>query len=72
MLQLIERIRERLAQSTCFNEAAISHGVVTTILNALGWGSTDLEQMVPEYPIQRGRVDFALFALGHRPGVLIE
>lgn len=73
MLTLIERIRERLAQGAYANEAAISHGIVTPILNALGWDSADPEQMVPEYSIvQRGRVDFALFGLGHRPSVFIE
>jgi hypothetical protein len=72
MLQLIERIRERLAQGAYVNEAAISHGIVTPILNALGWDSADPEQMVPEFSIQRGRVDFALFGLGHRPAVFIE
>jgi hypothetical protein len=72
MLQLIERIRERLAQGAYVNEAAISHGIVTPILNALGWDSADPDQMVPEFSIQRGRVDFALFGLGHRPAVFIE
>jgi hypothetical protein len=73
VLTLIERIRERLAQSAYPNEAAISHGVVTPILNALGWDSADPTQLAPEYPIpQRGRVDFALFGLGHTPAVFIE
>ncbi len=72
MLELIERIRERLAQGAYVNEAAISHGVVTPILNALGWDSADPDQLVPEFALPRGRVDFALFALGHRPGVFIE
>ncbi len=72
MLTLIERIRERLAQGAYANEAAISHGVVTPILNALGWDSADPHQLVPEYATERGRVDFALFGLGHRPAVFIE
>jgi predicted type IV restriction endonuclease len=72
MLDLIERIRERLAQGAYVNEAAISHGVVTPILNALGWDSADPTQIVPEYALPGGRVDFALFGLGHRPGVFIE
>ena len=72
MLTLIERIRERLQQNAYTNEAAVSHGVVTPILNALGWDSADPDQLVPEFSIQRGRVDFALFGLGHRPAVFIE
>lgn len=72
MLDLIERIRERLAQGAYVNEAAISHGVVTPILNALGWDSADPNQLVPEYSVQPGRIDFALLGLGHRPCVFIE
>jgi predicted type IV restriction endonuclease len=72
MLELIERIRERLAQAAYANEAAISHGVVTPILNALGWDSADPRQVVPEFSVQRGRIDFALFGLGPRPCVFIE
>jgi predicted type IV restriction endonuclease len=72
MLELIERVRERLAQAAYANEAAISHGVVTPILNALGWDSADPTQIVPEYALPGGRVDFALFGLGHRPSVFIE
>ncbi|MHA6724191.1 hypothetical protein [Sphingomonas sp. RS2018] len=72
ILTLIERIRERLAQNAYVNEAAISHGVVTPVLNALGWDSADPQQLVPEYTTDRGRVDFALFGLGHRPAVFVE
>lgn len=72
MLTLIERIRERIEQGAYANEAAISHGVVTPLINALGWDSADPGQLVPEYSIERGRVDFALFGLGHRPAVFIE
>jgi predicted type IV restriction endonuclease len=72
MQQLIERIRERLTQGAYANEAAISHGIVTPILNALGWDSADPHQLVPEFSVQRGRIDFALFGLGHRPSVFIE
>ncbi len=72
MLTLIEQIRERLAQGAYANEAAISHGVVTPILNALGWDSADPHQLVPEFSLPGGRVDFALFGLGHTPAIFIE
>jgi predicted type IV restriction endonuclease len=72
ILELIERIRERLAQGAYFNEAAISHGIVTPILNALGWHSADPQQMVPEFPVPRGWVDLALIGRGRRPAVFIE
>ncbi len=72
MQLLIEQIRERLQRSAYVNEAAISHGVVMPIINALGWDTADPQQVVPEFSISGGRVDFALFGLGHKPAVFIE
>lgn len=72
MKELLERVRYRLAAGSYANEAAISHGVVTPILNALGWDSSDPDQLVPEFSIGRGRVDFCLLGLGRRPSVFIE
>lgn len=72
MLELLSRVRTRLAAGSYANEAAISHGVVTPVLNALGWDSSDPDQMVPEFSSGRGRVDFALLGLGRRPAVFIE
>ena len=72
MLELIARVRARLANGSYVNEAGISHGVVTPILNALGWDSSDPDQMLPEFSSGKGRVDFALLGLGRRPGVFIE
>ncbi len=72
MQVLIEQIRERLQRSAYVNEAAISHGVVMPIINALGWDTADPQQVVPEFAISGGRVDFALFGLGHKPAVFIE
>ena len=67
MQVLIGQIRERLQRSAYVNEAAISHGVVMPIINALGWDTADPQQVVPEFSISGGRVDFALFGLGHKP-----
>ena len=72
MLELITRVRARLANGSYANEAGISHGVVSPLLNALGWDSSDPEQLVPEFSSGKGRVDFALMGLGRRPGVFIE
>lgn len=72
MQVLIGQIRERLQRSAYVNEAAISHGVVMPIINALGWDTADPQQVVPEFSISGGRVDFALFGLGHKPAVFIE
>jgi predicted type IV restriction endonuclease len=72
MQELIELIRERLAQGAYPSEAAISHGVVTPILNGLGWDSADPGQLVPEFRVPSGRVDFAVLGSGRRPCIFIE
>lgn len=72
MIELLERIGERLRSSAYVNEAAITHGIVTPILQALGWDTADPHQVVPEFPNARGRVDFALIGLGQRPSILVE
>ena len=72
MRELIEQIRERLHRSAYVNEAAISHGIIMPIIKALGWDTADPLQVVPEYSLAGGRVDFALFGLGHKPAVFLE
>ena len=72
MIDLLEKVRGRLAAGLYLNEAAISHGVVTPIMNALGWDSSDPDELIPEFSSGRGRVDFALKGLGRRPAVFIE
>ena len=73
MQTLLEAIRERLSGSRYVNEAAISLGIVTPLLNALGWDTADPDQLVPEYSIpERGRVDYALLGRGGKPAVFIE
>jgi predicted type IV restriction endonuclease len=72
MQELIERICERLRMNAYSNEAAISHGIVTPIIAALGWDSADPLQLVPEYSVDNGRVDFALIGLNRKPVIFIE
>lgn len=72
MITLLERIGERLRSSAYVNEAAITHGIVTPILQHLGWDTADPRQVVPEFANERGRVDFALIGVGQKPGIFIE
>jgi len=72
MIQLLSRIRTRLSQGAFPNEAAVSHGILVPLLQALGWDPAEPEQVMPEYTSGRGRVDFALCATPGRPAVFIE
>lgn len=70
--QVLDRVRGRLAGAGYGNEAAVSQGVVLPILAALGWDTTDTDEVAPEFANERGRVDFALRKPGRRPVVFIE
>ncbi|WP_428332614.1 hypothetical protein [Novosphingobium sp.] len=72
MIELIQRIGERLQLSAYVNEAAITHGIVTPLLQELGWDTADPRQVVPEFANARGRVDFALIGLGQKPAIFVE
>ncbi len=72
MIELIEQIRQNFREFAYPNEASISHGVVTPLLQALGWNTADPRQLAPEYPVGRGRVDFALLGAGKKPTVFVE
>ena len=72
MIELLQRIGERLRSSAYVNEAAITHGIVTPVLKELGWDTADPRQVIPEFANARGRVDFALIGLGQRPSIFIE
>lgn len=69
---LIKSIRTRLEEGAYQNEAAVSVGVVLPILRSLGWDDTDPSQIVPEFSMPGGRVDFALFGGVRQPSVFIE
>ena len=72
MIGLIERIRQRLVEFSYVNEASISHGVVMPVLQQLGWDTADRTQLVPEFTVERRRVDFALLGAGRKPSVFVE
>lgn len=63
MIELLQRIGERLQSSAYVNEAAITHGIVSPVLKELGWDTADPRQVIPEFSNARGRVDFALIGL---------
>jgi hypothetical protein len=54
------------------NEAAVSQGIILRILHALGWQIFDASQVVPEFPLGAGRVDYALCYPPKRPVILVE
>ena len=69
----IDDIRDKLKNEQYPNEAAISDGVVLRLLcDGLNWPRYDTRIVYREYPVQGGRVDFALCHPEQKPKVLIE
>ena len=69
----IDEIRDKLKNEQYPNEAAISDGVVLRLLcDGLNWPRYDTRIVYREYPVQGGRVDFALCHPEQKPKVLIE
>ena len=68
----IDDIRNRLEQKLFPNETAVRQGIVDRLLNALGWQTFDTQRVFPEYPINGGRVDYALCHPPGKPIVFIE
>lgn len=72
MLDLLNKIKLRLAQGAFPNEASVSHGILIPVLQHLGWDPAEPDQVMPEYASGRGRVDFALCTSAGRPAVFVE
>lgn len=68
----IAEIRSKLEAGAFPNEASVSGGVVVRLLQALEWPVFDPQIVYPEYPVNGGRVDYALCHPPKKPVVFVE
>ena len=68
----IDDIRKRLKEGWFKNEASVSQGIVLRLLGELDWPTHDTQVVIPEYPVEGRRVDFALCQPPSKPLVFIE
>ena len=68
----IDDIRNGLEQNDYTSEALVRQGIVDRLLIALGWSTFNPRIVIPEYSIDRGRVDYALCHPALKPLVFIE
>lgn len=69
----IDDIRDKLEKGVFPpNESAVSQGIVLRLLNALDWPTFNTQVVHPEYPVEGGRVDFALCHPESTPRIFIE
>jgi len=68
----LEQIRAAIRAGQFQNEAAVSRGIVMRLLNSLGWPVFDTALVVPEYPLDTLRVDYALCYPQKKPLIIVE
>ena len=68
----IEDLRQQIVAGAFESEAAISRGVVSRILAALGWPVFNVGIVAAEFTIGKRRVDYALCPVPRKPSALIE
>lgn len=69
----VDEIRSGLEQGRFNeNEMSVRQGIVEPLLRGLGWPTNDTRVVFPEYPIEGGRVDYALCYPSIEPVALIE
>jgi predicted type IV restriction endonuclease len=59
LLEFVERMQTEKRFET-LDEAAIKQAVVLRILSFLNWDPFNIDEVMPEYPVNGGKVDFAL------------
>ena len=70
--ETVDRIRVSLKSGKFTNEASVSQGIVLPVLQALDWPVSDTSVVAPEYPVESGRVDYALCDSTGRPKIFLE
>ena len=68
----IEKVREGLRSSAFPSEAAVSQGIFLPALHELGWPVFDTAIVIPEFSLEKRRVDFALCHPAKKPAVFVE
>ena len=68
----IDDIRSRLERRQFTSETAVRQGIVDRLLASLGWPTFDPQIVFSEYPVESGRVDYALCHPAEKPLVFIE
>ncbi len=69
--ELLSKLQEEKQFLQRSNEEAIKQGAVLPILACLGWDRDNIREVVPEYSVGNGRVDYCL-KTGEQPNVFVE
>ena len=67
-----ESIRESIRLRLPINEAVVKQSILFPVLDELGWDVTNAQEVVPEFKVVKGKVDYALCKTAESPLVFIE
>lgn len=68
-VELIKKLKRKIVdykEDFSKNEALVRYALIDPFLRSLGWDTEDPKQVKPEYSIEVGRPDYALFTLGNK------
>ena len=68
----IDNIRNELERRQFTNETAVRLGIIDPLLKELGWPTSKTQVVFPEYPVDGGKVDYALCHPAATPRIFIE
>ena len=68
----IDSIRSELERRQFRNETAVRLGIIDPLLKELGWPTSKTQVVFPEYPVDGGKVDYALCHPSATPRIFIE
>ncbi len=70
--QVLRVVVRRIRSNLLSNEAQVKQAVLLPVLRELGWDDANPAEFVPEYSVDRGRVDYALCQTSGSPLAFIE
>ena len=68
----IDNIRNGLERRQFTSETAVRQGIINPLLEQLGWPTSKTQIVFPEYPVEGGKVDYALCHPPETPRIFIE
>ena len=68
----IDNIRSELERGQFTSETAVRLGIIDPLLKELGWPTSKTQIVFPEYPVDSGKVDYALCHPPAMPCIFIE
>ena len=60
LVKILQKARKSLGSIPSHNEQAVRQGIINPILEGLGWDTSDVLEVHPEYSLEGQKADYAL------------